>query len=521
MLLLNNHFNKFIKMELMLNKYNQEHLDLIRDNIVKHYITEHIHISKYDICSKDDMFIYKISGEHLSSDQKSHIKAMFNELKNSYKVLYKGSYFPIKQLKILNSGFNKVQHFVDIYYYEEGKIDHKLIEFAKHFLEIINGNYSELTDIKKYENLLNIDRIGLCKFDRIENFDNSLHFEIDNEIHSSKYNDMAQIIYERMKSSNIETHCNVTDIDIQNISRIKKGTSPIVFMNHHDFKSVIAFCNISMGLPTMNLHSIKRFIKGFNKEYYNLKFLESYISEYQKIETSYYFNRVFETELEAKCFGIYLGSEGVKFLVHNNSVYYENISEIEPLDLEDVKNIICVIYSKISGINIEEFNKFDLKSLLNVYNHDGHLISFKHDINHTNPYNGKLLDLDYYDRKNNTFMGIFPEFNLKGIYDTHTRYNNHNLKDLPYYDIKISEGSIYFNNKLVKSNFFISDIHRFRYNVDKLWKKGYFLNTFGLMNYIYNDELLEQCIELPEWFTLKNSSEENLFRFMENIILNH
>ena len=521
MLLLNNHFNKFIKMELMLNKYNQEHLDLIRDTMVKHYLNEHIVVSRYNIRSNEDVFVYKISGETLSSEQKSHIKGMFNELKNSYKVLYKGSYFPIKQLKILNSGFNKLKHFVDIYYYEEGKIDNKLIDFAKHFLENIHGNYSELRDVKKYEKLLNIDIIGLCKFDRIENFDNSLHFEIDNEIHSCKYNYMAEIIYDRMKSSNIETHCNVTDIDIQNISRIKKGNSPIMFMNHHDFKSVIAFCNISLGLPSMNLNSIKRFIKGFNKEYYNLKFLESYISEYQEIETSYYFNRTFETELEAKCFGIYLGNEGVKFLVHTNSVYYENVSEIEPPELEDVKNIIRDIYSKISNINVEEFTKFDLESLLNVYNHDGYLLSFKHNINHINPYNGKLLGLDYYDRKNNTFMGIFPEFNLKGLYDMNTRYNNRNLKDLPYYDIKISEGSIYFNHKLVKSNFFISDIHRFRYNVNILWKKGYFLNTFGLMNYIYNDDLLEQCIELPEWFTLRNSSEENLFRFMENIISEH
>ena len=506
-------------MELVLNRFNHENLNQIRDVMVKQYLNnENVNIKKYMICTKDDKFVYKISREELSEEQKEHIKDMFNELKSNYKVLFIGSYFPIKQLKMLNEEYGNIEHFVDVYYYEEGKIEQKLVDFAKHFLSNFEGEYRKLDYKREYKNLLNIDVFGFCKFDRLVDMNNCLYLEFDQEIHTSKYDVMSELIYERMKVSCDDMRYKVYDLDIDNMNRISKGISPVKFFDHDDYKSVIAFCNISMGLPTMNLRNISRFIKGFNKEYYNLKFLESYISEYEKIKSSYYFHRVFETELEAKCFGIYLGSENVKFLVHNKTVYYENFAEIEPIELEEVKFILTKIYSNVGKIAQRDLNKIDLESLLNIYNHDGHLISYKHEINHVNPMNNKVLEMDYYDRKDNTFMGIFREFTLDGLYPLDSKYDKANLKELPDHDIKISEGSIYCGDRLLISNFFINDIKRLENNLKKLWKKGYLVNTFGLMNYMYNNDILEQTIELPVWFTLKNSNEENFFRFVENLL---
>lgn len=507
-------------MELILNRYNYEHLNLIRDNIVRHYLhEENVIIKKYIICVKDDSFVYKICND-LTEEQKSQIKTAFDELKSTYKVLYKGSYFPVRQLKNLNYEYDNLESFVDIYYYEEGKIDDKLIDFAKCFLEKFKGEYRKIENVDKYENIINLEVYGLLRYDKIHDKINHIHLEYEDEVHTGKYDSMAEIIHTRMRlsghSDNPDVYYKVCDLDEQNINRVNNGVSPIKFLNQEDYRSVIAFCNTSLGFPTMNLHSINRFMKGFNKEYYNLNFLTSYYTEYEKLNEISHFHRTFETELEAKCFGIYLGSENVNYLVYDKTVYYQNISVIEPLDLKNVKTILVSIYSKISRVKYN-FNKFDLESLLNVYEHDGYLISYRHEINHVNPANNEVLNIDYYDRKNNTFTGIFPEFSFHGLYDLDTKFDKKNLKDLPDHDIKFSEGSVYCNNKLLISNFFINDLKRFKTCLKKLWKKGYLLNTFGLMNYIYNNKILDECIEPPVWFTLKNSNEENFFRFVENL----
>ena len=61
---------------------------------------------------------------------------------------------------------------------------------------------------------------------------------------------------------------------------------------------------------------------------------------------------------------------------------------------------------------------------------------------------------------------------------------------------------------------FFSDHHRALRHIHKIWKKGHFLNSFGMLYYLETGNFAKQTIKAPEWFTFEHSNEHNFYKFL-------
>lgn len=503
-------------MEITLSKNNFGDLNIIRDAMIKGF-DQNIKIIKF-LLPDQDQILYKLSHKDgINEDKREQIKEIMDSLSNNDRFLFKGSYFPIYQLKILHNSYKHIKSHSDVYYYEKGHIDDKLIKFAKNFLSNFEDeNYDKLIVDSKLADILNIETCGIvdCKINENKN---SIELVMDQGIHLSDYLQLSTMLYEKMKGSSNEQHYKLSKLDERNLYRLSEGKSPLYDHEVDTFISTVVFYKLSkkLNLPTLNCKDILSFTKNLNIEYYNTKFLELFLKHYNEIDIQY-FKSSFNTILEARCFGVYLGSIGIKFLVLEKCVYYQSDTVIKPESLDLSREILIKEFSRIMGANLIIFDDISTERLLNIYNHNGHLVSYRHDINHLNPESGELFPLDYYERKGCLFTGIYPDYNLESLLSNDDTFSRSSLS-LPDYEFKVSENSVYCRDKLLVNNFAINDKRKLLLILQKLWKKGYFLNSVGLMYYTMYGDILDECIYTPEWFTLKNSNEENLFKFMLSI----
>ena len=81
--------------------------------------------------------------------------------------------------------------------------------------------------------------------------------------------------------------------------------------------------------------------------------------------------------------------------------------------------------------------------------------------------------------------------------------------------ILLDNGKVVVHGVTVAEDMFFSNQDRALRHIHKIWRKGHFLNSMGLMYYLETGNFTKQTIRSPEWFTLKNSNERDFFKFLK------
>lgn len=524
-------------MEIVISNRNYEEINRIIIGFVESYLDTKVEYSTYNKIGTDTQLITIDAGEPISEKDKRHIMKLVEKINYHSKFLYKGFDAPIKQLKSLNDEYEKIKNYKDVYYYIPEDFTEELIEFAMEFVKFFPTNYSKIDlDYKIIHNTLSLDRIGITE-GKIHNKNGRLYIHMDGEKHHMDYEKMSRLIMEKMKNSDLEENYRIKNsLDSENILRIKLGKSPISMYfednisNKHKFKLTMAFAKLCKqeNLPMLNPKDIAQFsqsVMGF--KYYTIRNLIKLKQMYETVDIIYYKEHSFDYLENALAFSIYLSGFNIKhFILYDvdlrlYTVSYNYDSLLDPYpNIDDMKQRIIDYYTNAFQtykdlVDNKKFKHMSIQELLSCVLVRDNLIFDKHNIQHISPYDNKPLSLRYYETRKYQKFGIYNIGNIiKGIFKHLPRYDRDNLKVRDAI-ISIVDGVVKIEDVIVGKEMFFSDIHRAKRYILKIWKKGYFLNSFGLMYYLETGEFAKQCIEPPEWFTFQNSTEENFYKFLK------
>lgn len=522
-------------MEIVIGNRNYEEINRIIVGFVESYLNINVEYSTYNRIGTDTQLITIDTEEPILEKDKKNIMKLVKKINYYSKFLYKGFDTPIKQLKSLNKEYEKIKNYKDVYYYIPEDFTEELIEFAIEFIKMFSVNYQYI-DLSNQliGNTIILEKVGLIA-GNLENKNGRLYITIDGEKHHMDYEKLSKKIYEKMKYSTLDRRYKIENaLDSKNILRMNLGESPISEYvkgdNKHRFMLTLAFMKLCKmeNLPMNNSKDIMKFgenVTGF--EYYSIKTLMKLKREYESIEMSYYKEHEYEYMENALSFSIYLSGFNIKHLVFYNKDYnsytvcYNYDSLLEPyVNIDDMKRRVIDYYTEAfqdykDAIDNKKFKHMSIQELLNCVLVRDNILFDKHNIQHINPYDNKPLPLLYYEVRNYQKYAIYNIGNIvKGILKSPPIYNRDNLK-VRDATITIQEGIVKIEDVEVGKNMFFTKNRKAMIHIRKMWKKGYFLNSFGLMHYLETGEFAKQCIRPPEWFSFKDSNEEDFFLFLK------
>ena len=523
-------------MEIVVSNKNYENLNKLRIAFIESYLNTNVEYSCYEKIGSDSQLLTIDIEEDIDHHTKKEIMKLLEKINFCHILLYKGFGHPLKQLKSMNKGYNKILNYKDVYYYDPCDFSEELILFAHEFVKMFQYNYIPIKlPNKQITTTIIMDQLGLVPC-RLENSNGRLYLEIDGEKHHMDYKSQAEFIYKKMEESDLEPYYKIdNNIDKMNVMRLSVGNSPISAYyptqstSEHTFKLTMAFIKLCKqeNLPMLNCRDISTFsrdVLGF--EYYTINNVIKLKDMYETINVSNFKEHEFEYLENTLAFSIYLSGFGIKHFVlfnkdlHIYTVCYVYSDLLDPyVDIDDMKQRVVDYYGHMfqtdrDHIENKKFKHMSIQELLSCVAIRDTLLFDKHNINHINPYDHKPLPISYYDTKKHQTYGIYNIGNIiKGILKKPPVYDRY---DLEIRDVSISlvEGTVKIHGVEVATNMYFTDNDRALKHIYKIWKKGYFLNTMGLMYYLETGDFEKQTIKSPEWFTFHNSSERDLYRFL-------
>ena len=183
------------------------------------------------------------------------------------------------------------------------------------------------------------------------------------------------------------------------------------------------------------------------------------------------------------------------------------------------KRLLCTQIGNRINKDKRQLMNVRFMDLINSYHHHGTMILRSDNIHHVNPHNGIVLPYDYYTTKNCNFRGIYGTYGYKAFFDFPPFYNRTNVS-IPDVDIVLNDiGEVVIHGVRLRRIVNVVEKVKLKKYICQLWKKGYFLSIPGLVYHNETGHVLKQHIYLPDWFTLSNSTEHNLFKFIENLLI--
>jgi len=523
-------------MEFVVSNKNYEELNRIRIAFIESYLDTKVEYSSYERIGTDTQLVTVDIDEEINEENKKKIMKLIENIDYCFKFLYKGYQLPIKQLKSMNDRYHKIMNYKDVYYYNPNDLNEELEEFCHTFIKHFRHNFKHINVPDEQVNVtLPLEKLGMvpCK---IHNENARLYLEINDEKHHMDYERMADYIKENMEDSNLESHYHIeSNLDRINILKVLKGKSPISSYYptestiYHKFKLVMAFSKLCKdeNLPMLNCKDIIRFsedVLGF--EYYTINTVIKLKDTYETMNFDYFKNHEFEYLEDALAFSIYLAGFNVKnFILQNKSLHHYTVCYIyttllDPyVNIDDMKQRIIDCYTTVHLQNKDpyddkKFKHMSIQELLSCVMIRNFLIFDKHDIQHVSPFDNEALPISYYDMKGYQKYSIYNIGNIiKGIFKNPPLFDRSDL-ELREVEIILDDGKVRLHGVDVASDMFFSDNNKALRHIHKIWKKGYFLNSFGLMYYLESGNFAKQTIKAPEWFTFKNSSEHKFYKFL-------
>jgi hypothetical protein len=523
-------------MEFVVSNKNYKELNRIRIGIIESYLDTKVEYSSYDKIGTNSQLVTIDIDEEIKEQEKKTIMKLMEKIDYCYKFLYKGYELPIKQLKSMNYKYHKIMNYKDTYYYNPNDLNEELEEFAHIFLKKFSRNLKEVKiPDEQVTTILALDKVGLVPC-IIDNENARLYLEIDGEKHHMEYEQMSDQINIKMKDSNLEPHYDIeSNIDRINIDKLITGKPPIsayypnVSTTYHTFKLTLAFSKMCKeeNLPMLNCRDIITFsqdVLGF--EYYTINTVIKLKEVYEKLEFKNFREHEFEYLENALAFSIYLAGFNIKnFIIENKSLNHYTVCYIystllDPyVNIDDMKqrildNYVTVHLQDRDPYTDKKFKHMSIQELLSCVMVRDFLIFDKHNIHHVSPFDNKALPLSYYEMKGCEKHSIYNIGNIiKGIFKNPPIFDRNDL-ELREVEIILDNGKVKIHGVDIAKNMFFSDSHKAMKHIHKIWKKGYFLNSLGLMYYLESGNYAKQTIKAPEWFTLDNTTEHNFYKFL-------
>ena len=523
-------------MEFVVSNKNYEELNTIRIGIIESYLKTKVEYSTYDRLGTDTQLISIDVDEDIKPEEQKIIMNLMKNIQYCYKFLYIGYSLPIKQLKRMNDKYNKIKNYHNVYYYDPKDLNEELSEFAHTFISNFKVNYRHINlEEKQVESILGFEKLGLVVCNLV-NKNSRLYLHIDDEQHLMDYNALSKFIKDKMKYSNYKPYYNIeNNLDSENIVNLMVGKSPLSVYepsentNKHIFTLILSFCKICKidNLPMLNCKDIIGFtrnISGF--EYYTINILNDINKLFKTFKIDSYKEHEFSSMENALAFCIYLSGFGIKNTILANKIlskyvvcYVYDVLLDPYVDIDLMKKRVLDYYMERYMIQNEQMDgknlsKMSIQELLSCVEVRKMLLFDKHDPVHINPLDNEPLPLSYYNEKYYKKYCLYNIGNIiKGIFSKPPYYDRHQLKIVEV-EIVIDNGNIKIHDVVVAKDMIFEDNAKALRHIHKMWKKGYFLNSLGLMYYIETGQIVKQCIQCPEWFTLYNSTEKNLYKFL-------
>lgn len=521
-------------MEYIISGKNKEETNLIRKNLLRDYLKNDVYFDTYDIIGTDSQKII-IDSEYLEDKEK--IQQILDSVEYNHIFLYRGEHYPIKQLKSINKEYEKIKNTGNVFYYHIDSISEELREFAHIFINKIYKNYVRVKiTFDEMRHVLNLKTLGLVGCS-LENNNGRLYIKLGEEEHHMDYENMSEFLISHMKNSDLETSYSVkSELDKVNIVRLHAGQSAIKpfgnlsLDNKHKFKLLVSFIKVCKenNLPMYNVYDIANFIfKDYGYTYFTKKISSLIKEESEDLSISNFKEENFDSLELAMSFTIYLSCFKIKHMVIINSVlktytvcynYPDLLNPYPNLEQMRQRMIKYIMGEVIHHYEITTKNHITNLSLLELFNCTivrGLLINDNAELVHHNPYDNKPLPVEYYDVRKKKIYSIFNIGNVvSGIVKRPPRFNRDELfvKDVP---IDLVNGSLMINDVTVYKNIYFNNRHKALKYIKRLWNKGYFLTSYGLMYYKETGLISNTSLEPPEWFTLANTTEDHFFKFVK------
>ena len=520
-------------MEIVVSNKNYKELNRIRIGMIESYLDTKVDYSSYERMGTDTQLVTIELDEELNGNEKRAITKIIEKLDYCCKFLYIGYEMPIKQLKSMNHRYHKIMNYKDVYFYNPNDLNEELEEFAHEFIKHFKHNFRHIKlNDEEVTATLGLEKLGLlpCK---IHNSNSRLYLEIDGEKHHMSYKEMGKFIKNKMRDSNLESHYKIeSNMDRINILRLMKGLSPLSpyfpteSTNYHTFRLTMAFAKLckEKNLPMFNCKDIVSFsqdILGF--EYYTLNNVINLKEVYESLVIKDYKEHDFEYLENALAFSVYLSGFGIKnFIISKRTlqryiVCYVYSSLLDPyVNIDDMKKrIIDSYYFNKDFTENKKFKHMSIQELLSCVKVRDYLIFDKHNFHHISPHDHEPLPLWYYEIKGYQKHSIYNIGNIiKGIFKRVPIFDRSDL-ELREVHILLDNGKVVVHGVTVAEDMFFSNQDRALRHIHKIWRKGHFLNSMGLMYYLETGNFTKQTIRSPEWFTLKNSNERDFFKFLK------
>ena len=521
-------------MELVTSCKNSEELNRIRKCIAEQVVGYPVYFSSYRIIGTETQRLNIETDDFLSDDEKNIIKDIFKSINCDHNFLFCGFDLPINQLKNMNKEYNKILNYKNLYFFEKDAISEELVMFAKDFLKQFTYSHKKIDINSGYiRYILGLRPLGLTNI-LIEYENGRLYLQDMGEEHRMDNQQMCQYIYNKMTESDQDVYYDIEDeMDQINVKRLKSGITPVMSVedlgNFQKFKIMLSFCKLCSeeNYPMFNpvdIHELFESNYGYN--YYTLKFGKRLEEEFEEFEINYYKEHEYYNIEEALAFTIYLSGLNIKHFLFENKVLksftvcYSYVDLLEPYpSYKDMKGRVISLYKDITGYEGEHihgryFHDMSLKKLLNCFIIDNTIIFRDQDIEHINPITHSPLPICYYDCIKYRSDGLYNIYDItKGIFSHYPVFDREEL-EVRDVNVSIQDEKIIIHGVIVAHMEFENKklAHK---HICKCWKKGYFLNTFGLNYYMETGEISVNCIKRPVWFSFNNSNEKNLYEFLE------
>jgi hypothetical protein len=523
-------------MDLVVSSKNYKELNKIRKHLIEDYLDTSIDFSSYRVIGTDTQKITIDTEDIITNKEKENIINLFKKLNYNHRFLYHGFELPVKQLKSLNDKYKYILNCKKCYFYDPSLLTEELSDFAHIFVNHFKFDFISLSaNQNEIKNNIGLKSLGIvpCK---IENTNGRLYVSYDGEDHHMEHDNLSKFLYFKMESSDLEICYELeNNIDKTNALKISKGISPISYFNNGEFTSynkfrlLVSFAKIcnKNNLPMLNPKDINKFINNiYGFEYYSLKLGRMIEEHYKEFELPDYKEHEFDNKEHALSFSIYLSGFGIKHYIMKDqiiktfTVCYIYCELLDPYpDQRDMKKrFLMYLYSQTGHgkdqIDFLHFKYMELSELFKSVVLRNTVILDRYNVKHINPVDNEPIPIEYFDIKGQQSNGIYNIGNvIKGIYTHIPKFNRENLsvRDVP---IRVNNGKVIVNNIVLKRNMLFQDEDLATYYICKIWKKGYFLNSYGLNYYLETGEISTVSIESPERFCLENSSEKKFYDFL-------
>jgi hypothetical protein len=413
----------------------------------------------------------------------------------------------------LNDNYKCIKNMWNIFYYDSRKLDTELQDFAHIYVSRLYSNIISVPyDKNEVDNFLDRDSIGMMECS-LENSNGRVYLCCNNEKHHMDYDNTVNTMFDSKEN----VACNITSkYDRINLLRISMGFSPIRLFGHFELiercKLMIAISQICKDINLPVRDDITNFMY---KEHGYLRYTNFFESKLKQISSNVVIDNFKKHEFEdlnqALAFIIYLCINKENYILlygkrytvcYNSDISYSTVHSVHQMK----QHIGYFLQTNQNSHNSNIIYNAELIDLFKYKVIRGNIVDTQPV--HINPYDNIPLPLSYY-----SFEGIRLRC-ISGLSRPAIPYDRADI-NIENIDISFSDDHIVFGDKVCNEKF-PKELHDIVTTyATALWAKGYFLTVHGLMWYIETEKILNHCIYLPPWFTIKNSNKQDFKRFIE------